>query len=391
MTTNIFNLYRFIILIFLPALVFSQTGNYRNKAKSPSFAFLTELDKTYYVKDYIVKATKLGYELNRNKYGEFIYKSNPANFILLTKKIDDDDHFPPWAVGQILKKVFFTKDNLEENPIQLCVITEIFLIEYENISQSSIKNFYNSTTDFILEHIKINNKVNSTITSFENPLYYLWNENKYPFVNIVNYSFMKNDFEFKNSFSYSQRSETNFGNDGRTNDWYYLGFQHNTDIWDGYISVFEMSLKASNNKKEALKNLRNNIGDKNIEEINTYDLQEMVQFFLDDCKRSNINVPSIKTLSATFEPLEEGVIALAFGMNNDDQIVIRVDPTNWQKSDLIKKWYVIYHELGHDVLNLDHGEGGKMMFNFADREYTWDEFYNDKDYMFNYVLKNNKF
>ena len=39
------------------------------------------------------------------------------------------------------KKVFFTKDNLEENPIQLCVITEIFLIEYENISQSSIKNF----------------------------------------------------------------------------------------------------------------------------------------------------------------------------------------------------------------------------------------------------------
>ena len=148
-----------------------------------------------------------------------------------------------------------------------------------------------------------------------------------------------------------------------------------------------MSLKTSDNKKEALKNLRNNIGEKNIEEINTYDLQEMVQFFLDDCKRSNINVPSIKTLSATFEPLEEGVIALAFGMNNDDQIIIRVDPTNWQKSDLIKKWYVIYHELGHDVLNLEHGEGGKMMFNFADREYTWDEFYNDKDYMFNYVLK----
>ena len=50
--------------------------------------------------------------------------------------------------------------------------------------------------------------------------------------------------------------------------------------------------------------------------------------------------------------------------------------------DLTKKWYVIYHELGHDVLNLDHGEGGKMMFNFADREYTWDEFYMKKRYLF---------
>ena len=51
-----------------------------------------------------------------------------------------------------------------------------------DLLRESIKNFYNSTTDFILEHIKINNKVNSTITSFENPLYFLWKENKYHFV-----------------------------------------------------------------------------------------------------------------------------------------------------------------------------------------------------------------
>ena len=59
-------------------------------------------NKTYYLKDYIVKATKLGYELLRNNDGEVIFKSSPANFILLTKKIDDDDYFPPWAVGQIV-------------------------------------------------------------------------------------------------------------------------------------------------------------------------------------------------------------------------------------------------------------------------------------------------
>lgn len=385
MINNKFMNYKFLLLL-IPVFVFSQSRDFRNKSKSSSYTFLTEINKTYYLKDYIVKATKLGYELLRNNDGEVIFKSSPANFILLTKKIDDDDYFPPWAVGQIVKKVFFLKENIEE-AIQFCVITEIRLVEYDNVSQSSIMRFYNSTSNFILEHIRLKNKVNSTITSFEDPLYYLYNENKYPFVNLVNYSFMKNDFEFNNSFSYSERSETDYGNDGRPNNFYFLGFQHNTDIWDSLIKTYKVSLKASNNKKEALKNLRNNIGDKNIEEVNTYDLQEMVQFFLDDCKRSNITVPSIETLSATFEPLEEGVIALAYGMNNDDQIVIRVDPTNWQKSDLIKKWYVIYHELGHDVLNLEHGEGGKMMFNFADREYTWDEFYNDKDYMFNYVLK----
>ena len=43
----------------------------------------------------------------------------------------------------------------------------------------------------------------------------------------------------------------------------------------------------------------------------------------------------------------------------------------------------MYHELGHDVLNLDHGNGGKMMFNYVDRDYSWKEFFVDSDYMFN--------
>lgn len=54
----------------------------------------------------------------------------------------------------------------------------------------------------------------------------------------------------------------------------------------------------------------------------------------------------------------------------------------------MKRWYLIYHELGHDVLNLKHGEGGKMMFTFSDREYEWKEFFDDKKYMFNYITKN---
>ena len=72
---------------------------------------------------------------------------------------------------------------------------------------------------------------------------------------------------------------------------------------------------------------------------------------------------------------------------NDTLIKIKVDPEKWAKSSIEKRWYVLYHELGHDVLNLDHGQGGKMMFNFVDRNYTWDEFFNDKQYMFNFLNK----
>ena len=84
--------------------------------------------------------------------------------------------------------------------------------------------------------------------------------------------------------------------------------------------------------------------------------------------------------------MEEGKIALAYGFGQDDKILIKIDPENWQKSSLEKRLYVIYHELGHDVLNLDHGEGGKMMFNFVDKNYTLEEFVEDRDYMFKSFL-----
>lgn len=149
-----------------------------------------------------------------------------------------------------------------------------------------------------------------------------------------------------------------------------------------------LSISSQKNKSKILNSLRSKIGNKDMMDINIYDLKEMVKFFLEDCKRSNIKVPKIETLSTRFEPLDDGVIALSYAMGDDSKIVIKVDPKKWQNSSKQKKWYIMYHELGHDVLNLNHGEGGKMMFNFADREYSWDEFYKDKDYMFNYVNGN---
>ena len=90
-------------------------------------------------------------------------------------------------------------------------------------------------------------------------------------------------------------------------------------------------------------------------------------------------VPRIKS---TFETLEGNSIALSSGYMDDRNIIIKIDPEMWEKSSLVKRWYILYHELGHDILNLQHGEGGKMMFNFINKEYTWDDFINDRATMF---------
>ena len=98
-------------------------------------------------------------------------------------------------------------------------------------------------------------------------------------------------------------------------------------------------------------------------------------------EKNNISVPDINSLEATFVPLDGTTLALAYGYGDDTIIKIKVDPEKWAKASPEKRWYVLYHELGHDVLNLKHGQGGKMMFNFAEREYSWNEFFDDKQYM----------
>ena len=70
------------------------------------------------------------------------------------------------------------------------------------------------------------------------------------------------------------------------------------------------------------------------------------------------------------------------------KIDIVVDPDYWQTFNQAKRFYVFYHELGHDIFNLNHGNGGKMMFNYADRDITWDDFLEDRESMFERVLAN---
>ena len=128
------------------------------------------------------------------------------------------------------------------------------------------------------------------------------------------------------------------------------------------------------------------VGQYNLEDVDTYDLRKMIEIFLIDCKLKGLNFPK-NSIDVKFESLEEDIIGLSYAKDNDQLIKIKIDPKAWSESSNPKRWYLIYHELGHDVLNIDHGNGGKMMFNFIDRGYSWREFWEDKNYMLNNYSK----
>ena len=159
------------------------------------------------------------------------------------------------------------------------------------------------------------------------------------------------------------------------------------EIADKLLSTFSSVSKNMMDELDyKVRDPKNPNVDIDLREINTFDLLSMIEFFIEDYKQWGGKLGNQK-INASFEELGGGVIALAYGMNDDANIKIKVDPIEWRNSSKQKKWYILYHELGHDVLNLEHGNGGKMMFNFADREYTWEEFVDDKKYMFKSKLK----
>ena len=106
-------------------------------------------------------------------------------------------------------------------------------------------------------------------------------------------------------------------------------------------------------------------------------------------KYINSTIDTNQPVSADFRVLENETIAVAVGMNNDNEINIVVNPVSWKNYSEAKRFYIIYHELGHDAFNLNHGNGGKMMYNYAEKEVTWKDFIDDRVRMFDSYIANN--
>ena len=119
-----------------------------------------------------------------------------------------------------------------------------------------------------------------------------------------------------------------------------------------------------------------------LETVDTYNINMMVRSFLADCVVHGIYREFNDVIDVEFVELGNGLLGLAFGKDDDSRIELRISPSAWSQASEPTRWYLVYHELGHDVLNLRHGEAGRMMFNYANRMYTWQEFREDKEAMF---------
>lgn len=119
--------------------------------------------------------------------------------------------------------------------------------------------------------------------------------------------------------------------------------------------------------------------------MNPFDYEGYILKFLEDAKSNhglNLDYVKDRTILTISKNLEENVIALSLTSDDDQKVIIQIDPYKWKNASQQKRWYIIYHELGHDILNLEHGQCGPMMNPYAKEDYTWKEFETDKNMMF---------
>lgn len=339
--------------------------------------------------DIIAESKNYGYKLERNENEDYIFEDGLLKYLVLSKKIDSPygEGFPDYSLGYIFKKYYFTKSNIiEDYPWK--IETEIRLLQYSNVTTTQIKNYYHKIVGDIVLNYEKNNYISSKTStklnfkSITGQYYDLGKERTIQKPCPDNEKDEDKDcISGCNLFLSGESFGTIQGNNNSMINCYYLTLSFKDK---GMTKLFENANAIVSSSNNSIDNIRFTVGNQDMRKINQYDLEAMVKYFLEDCKKFNIKVPEINTLSATFEPLEGSTLALSYAFGEDSLIKIKVDPENWSKSSIEKRWYVLYHELGHDVLNLEHGQGGKMMFNFADKEYTWDDFFQDKEYMINF-------
>lgn len=76
---------------------------------------------------------------------------------------------------------------------------------------------------------------------------------------------------------------------------------------------------------------------------------------------NNFTICSRDGEDVTFSSLDDSTIAIAVGMDNNCKINMLIDINKWNKSSFEERLFIMFHELGHDVLNLRHNEGIRMM------------------------------
>jgi len=374
------------LIITIISILFFGISN----SQSKSNFLIDDIDKLYLSDTNINEIISLGssnrFELSRNPDGGLKGWNETDGEFIRMGNYDIDSYLkfiPTYSVGTIIKDFFLTGS---ENVWK--IYTEYSLLPYSNVNRSSI---YNAFDRIKKETLKYLNKEKYQYSKMDNVINFKTPTDKTIDVLEKYYVIGKcinPDPRCKREYILSLGTGTyDFVNSKGENKEF---IQMHSIIEEKEMMEFQTKLMStfSVDPSGGVKSLRFKVNGVDMREINEYDLTAMINFFIDDYER-NVNQISFSinrdNIDAKFISLEENQLAVALGYNDDDNIIIRVDPVKWSKASQEKRWYILYHELGHDILNLDHGEGGKMMFNFVDRDYGWDEFFEDRKYMFDYM------
>ena len=102
------------------------------------------------------------------------------------------------------------------------------------------------------------------------------------------------------------------------------------------------------------------------------DFEMYVQKFYRDLEYYGIYPKKPKVQIIKFSKLDQldnttHIHGLSFGSSDDDRIEIYINPSSWEQFNKPMRYILMYHELAHDVLNLDDLEPeirneGKLMY-----------------------------
>jgi len=53
--------------------------------------------------------------------------------------------------------------------------------------------------------------------------------------------------------------------------------------------------------------------------------------------------------------MPKGVLGIAIGMNADSTVLVKINTMHWNELSDNQKWWLVMHELAHDILNWEHG------------------------------------
>ena len=135
-------------------------------------------------------------------------------------------------------------------------------------------------------------------------------------------------------------------------------------------------------------------------ESDKYDLMAYWEKFVEDAKCSMISKPDFsltnKSVNVFFEyetenqitsgsPISQEYWGYAEGICNDSAVNIGIAWSYWTNATVIEKLALMYHEFGHDVLNLGHGSNINDIMHpmiLGTQESTYNEFIIAKDRFF---------